>query len=223
MKKLLLILFLPVPMLAMSATKSKNGNLHFFVSKVSNLTGKKYVMNQVLKGNVMTTKNFKLDEANGDQFISRALFLNGYTRIPLQGEEGFMVVHSRDVRYMPVKQVFSDKNTPPELPNNHDYYQLTYEAENPENMMHFVRSARPFLSRYGRIINIKHNNLLMIQDTAANLSRLFRLVVKFDTPLDPRMRKQLESERERNFEIKKIQASKPAACTNEKDRRGKKN
>lgn len=216
MKKILLILALTIPMVGMTATNSKNGNLHFFVSKVSKLTGKKYVMSKVLKGNVMTSKNFILDESNGDQFISRALYLNGYTRIPLQGEEGFMIVNSRDVRYMPVSQKFADKNTPPELPDNHDYYQLTYEAENPENMDHFTRSARPFMSRYGRIINIKHNNLLMIQDTAANLRRLYRLVVKFDTPLDPRMRKALESEKERNFELKKIQASKPAACTHEK-------
>ena len=219
LKKTLILLSILtlVPALSFAAAKKKN-NLQFYVEKVSQLTGKRYLSDKRLKGNLVITKNFELNQDNADKFISKVLFLNGYTRVPSENGDGFMIINSRDVRYTPVPQYFADKNTSPDLPDNYDYYQLTYEAEGARAMTNFARSFRPFMSRYGRIINLKHNNLVIIQDTAPNLKRFYKLLAKFDTPINPELQKVLDQEDVRNFELKKIQAQYKETCGHEKNK-----
>ena len=67
-----------LPAVSFAATKSKS-TLSNYVLNVSKLTNKKYVMEKTLKGDLKLSRNFKLTKENADSFISRALFLNGYT------------------------------------------------------------------------------------------------------------------------------------------------
>ena len=117
------------------------------------------------------------------------------------------IINSRDVRYTPVPQFNSSKTNLSQIPNNHDYYQLTYTAKNPQLMTEFSRSVRPFLSRYGRIINSKFTDLIIIQDTGVNLKRLYRLAQKFDNPLDDNLKDKFEKYEDQKFELKKLQSS----------------
>jgi general secretion pathway protein D len=206
-KKIFLLIVIIIPSIGYSAQSNKKTSLFYYVTQVSKLTEKKYMMNKELKGHVKVSKNFILDKANADDFLSSALFLNGYTRVPLRDNKGFMIINSRDVRYTPVPQFNSSKTNLSQIPNNHDYYQLTYTAKNPQLMTEFSRSVRPFLSRYGRIINSKFTDLIIIQDTGVNLKRLYRLAQKFDNPLDDNLKDKFEKYEDQKFELKKLQSS----------------
>lgn len=207
MKKILLILAIIIPSLGFTAKIKKQTSLFQYVKQVSKLTDKKYMMDKNIKGHVTISKNFKLDKNNADDFLSRALFLNGYTRVPLKDNQGYMVINSRDVRYTPVPQYTANKTKLADLPNNHDYYQLTYTANNPQLMTEFARSVRPFLSRYGRIINSKFSNFVIIQDTGVNLKRLYKLATKFDNPIDEKLQEKFERHEIQKFELKKLQSN----------------
>jgi general secretion pathway protein D len=170
------------------------------------------MMDKNIKGDIRLSKNFKLNKENADEFISRSLFLNGYTRVPLDGEEGFMIINSRDVRYTPVPQYAATKIKEAGIPHNHDYYQLTYTADNPRLMHEYTRSVRPFLSRYGRIINAKYSNFVIIQDTGVNLKRLYNLAKRFDNPVSEKYQSDFKRQEKERFELRKLEATNKTTC-----------
>jgi general secretion pathway protein D len=199
--------------MAANVKGKKKSSLLTYINQVSKLTDKKYLMTKDVKGNVILSHNFKLNKKNADDFLSRALYLNGYTRVPLD-LNGYMIINSRDVRYIPVPQYAATKSEAAAVPNNHDYYQLTYTANNPELMTEFTRIVRPFMSRYGRIIDAKFSNLVIIQDTGVNLKRLYKLVKKFDKPLNEKLQDLVKKHELQKFELRKIEAENKNTCVN---------
>jgi general secretion pathway protein D len=164
---------------ALAAKKTKINVLKDYVEKVSKLTGVQYVYPKKLEGDIGLSKNFKLTKDNADSFLSYILSVNGYTRIT-ESKKTFHIVPSRDVRYTPTKMYLANKNLFPNIPNNHDYALMTYDLKNKGFEENIVRSIRPFMSRYGRIISMKQLGNILIQDTGKNLRRVYQLIKNVD-------------------------------------------
>ena len=218
-KSLLLSLFTLSIFLTFSsafAAKAPCKELESCVRIVGELTGKSYLYTMELKGKVKMAGNFKLTKGSADGFISRVLNLNGYTRIPTAKDDGYLIISARDVRYTPTTVISASKDVKPELPDNYDYYQMFYRPKEADEIQlrEFTRSIRPFLSRYGRVIAPKNENFLLLQDTAANLKRIYKLLVQYDRELSKEEKKRRKKWRDRDYEINKIRAKN---CTSTKE------
>lgn len=190
------------------AAKKSCKDLESCIRVAGNLTGKSYLYTMKLKGTVKMTNNFKLTKENADGFISKVLNLNGYTRIPMKEDDGFLVVSTRDIRYTPTPLVPASRDNGPDLPDNYDYFQMVYKPKEADTIQlhEFTRSIRPFLSRYGRIIAPKSEGPLIVQDTAANLKRIYKILVQYDRKLSKEEKERRENWRNRDYEIKKLEA-----------------
>ena len=143
------------------------------------------------------TEEFTLNENNADSIMSKILNLNGYTRIPLTEDDGYMVVNARDIRYTPTPLINASKDEVPTLPDNFDYHQMMYQPKeaDPIQMLEFTRSIRPFISRYGRVISPKTEGPMIVQDTAINLKRIHKILVQYDRKLSKEERKRRDSKK----------------------------
>jgi len=172
------------------------------VQRVSKLTGKKYFYGKDLKGDVKSTTNFELNMKNADTFISMALNENGYTRVPLVEKNSFRIIHARDIRYTPVPIFIAGETV---IPENDDYIMMTVNLKF-VNSTEVTRSFRPFMSRYGRIIDIKQKNRIIVQDTGKNAKRLLHLIKTLDIPLSSKEKDFQENRLSHSREIEILKA-----------------
>lgn len=156
--------------------KSNCDSLAECIQLVSSLTNKKYLIDKDVKGSARLSKNYQVTRENADGFISELLALNGYTRIPAVGGD-WTVINARDVRYLPVKTYEYGKD---QIPMNYDHVMVTIKLKNPYITSVISRNFRPFMSRYGRIIDIKEAGTIIISDTGLNANRLGELVKQMD-------------------------------------------
>ena len=190
---------LALSMTAFSKTKIKtkklNGNLEKIVEKVSEITNVKYIYTVDLKGKAQFSKNFKLTKNNADSTLSHLLNLNGYTRVVVA--PGIKkIIDSRDVRYSAIPSILSSKTTQPNIPANSDYYMLKYRFESEVSTKDITRGLRPFLSRYGRIVDVDQTREIIVQDTGLNLSRLYQLILSMDKNISDEYKKELSAKKE---------------------------
>ena len=174
-----LVTFLLLTNIVMAKSNAKD-ELNSFVEKVSKMTGVQYIYPSDFKGKVKLSKNFILNKKNADYTLSYVLSLNGYTRIK-NDDHVMKIIGARDVRYTPTELSVTSKKHPPKMLKNFDYSMMEYTMETPGYTTEITRSLRPFMSRYGRIIDLKYANKLLIQDTGANLYRLYGLIKGMDT------------------------------------------
>jgi type II secretory pathway component GspD/PulD (secretin) len=150
------------------------------IENVGELTGKKYLFQEKIKGKILASSNVELTSANADTLLSHSLNQLGYTRVPLNIENTYSVINSRDIRYTPTIQTNATKKQAPKIPNVDDYYMVSYKASHPQITTVVTRALRPFMSRYGRIIDNKMTGTIILQDTANNIHRLYKLIVAMD-------------------------------------------
>ena len=173
--------FLVITILSLSALPSFGATgpckeIKACVEMVSKLTNKKYVLDKDVKGSIDFTDNYQITKDNADAFISYALYMAGYTRIPFNKDE-WAVLNARDVRYQPVPSF----NYPEEkVPETYDYISVSIKLKNPHIASELSRNFRPFMSRYGRIIDLKSPGMLIINDTGKNIHRLIKIVSSLD-------------------------------------------
>ncbi len=180
------------------------------VARASELTSKKYVYADKLEGMVDGSTNMSMTSENADTLISTILHLNGYTRITM-GKDTYKVINARDVRYMATTQVEASSDKAPELASVDDYYTMDYTILNPETGEHITRNLRPYLSRYGRIIFQENSSSLIIQDTANNILRMYKMISKMDKKPSAQVLAQWEADKKHFREIELVEAQ---ACSN---------
>lgn len=146
------------------------------INLVSKLTGEKYISDKDVKGKVALSENLKITKENGGEVLSEILNLAGYARIP-STKSGWTVINARDVRYMPVPHYEYGKDT---IPKNYDHMMATIKLKNRYITPEISRNFRPFMSRYGRIIDVASTGTIIISDTGMNIHRLIELVKVLD-------------------------------------------
>ena len=149
-------------------------SLKDLVKQMQKMTGINLILDKDLKGKISIMAPSPITVGDAWKAFLTALNLNGYTLV--KTGEFYKIINSRDIRYTTTK--FYTGNYTPETEN---YVMRILPLKN-INSTEITRSFRPFMSRYGRIIDIKQTNTIIIQETGTNINRLVRLIKFIDIP-----------------------------------------
>jgi general secretion pathway protein D len=183
------------------------------IKKVANLTETTYLYdNKIIKDSGFSSHKFTLTKENADLYISHLLNANGYTRVPFGLKGTYKIVNNRDIRYTatPLYIVGQDK-----VPFHYDYIQAVLKLDHITSK-DLVRTFRPFMSRYGRIMPFKAQNKVLIQDTASNIHRLISLTKHVDYPLTKQQQKEERDNKAFNRKLRLVEAKHPAVTHHKK-------
>lgn len=109
-------------------------------------------------------------------FITAAAKDQGYTLLFDKEIKQIEIINSRDIRYRG-SQVYTVIN---EVPKDYTVVQFATNLKHAESS-NISRNMRPFMSRYGRVIDEKNANSLILFDTGKNIHRLHTLIQTLDT------------------------------------------
>lgn len=151
-----------------------NTSLTDLTKHMQKLTGINLILDKDLKGKVSIMAPTAITVGDAWKAYLTALNLNGYTLV--KSGSFYKIVNARDIRYTPTK-IYTGNFTP-----NTDNYVMRILPLKNINSTEVTRSFRPFMSRYGRIIDIKQTNTIIVQDTGSNINRLTRLIKFIDVP-----------------------------------------
>jgi general secretion pathway protein D len=138
------------------------------------LTGINLILDKDLKGKISIMAPTAITVGDAWRAFLTALNSNGYTLV--KSGKFYKIVQARDIRYTPTK-IYTGAYTP----DTENYVMRIIPLKN-INSTEVTRSFRPFMSRYGRIIDIKQTNTIIVQDTGTNIQRLLRLIKFIDVP-----------------------------------------
>lgn len=142
--------------------------------QMQKLTGINLILDKEVKGKVSILAPSPITVGDAWKAYLTALEMNGLTLV--QSGSFWKVVSTRDIRYTPTK-IYTGNFTP----KTDNYVMRIIPLKNIDSS-DVMRSFRPFMSRYGRILDIKQTNTLIVQDTGSNINRLVRLVKFIDVP-----------------------------------------
>jgi general secretion pathway protein D len=151
-----------------------NTSLVDLTKHMQKLTGINLILDQKLKGKVSIMAPSAITVGDAWKAYLSALNMNGYTLV--KSGTFFKIVQVRDIRYTPTK-IYTGNYTP----DTENYAMRIIPLKNISST-EVTRSFRPFMSRYGRIIDIKQTNTIIAQDTGSNINRLVRLIKFIDVP-----------------------------------------
>ncbi len=112
----------------------------------------------------------------GDAWKAYLVALNMAGLSLIKTGQFYRIISSRDIRYTPTK-IYTGEFTP-----DVENYMMKIIALKYVDASEIVRNFRPFMSRYGRILDIKQTNTIIITDTGTNINRLMKLVTFLDVP-----------------------------------------
>ncbi len=158
----------------------------------SNLTGKKFLFDKNIKGEISFSDNLKLTKQNSEVLISEILSMAGLAKAQVN-KNLWKVITARDIRYTPTALIDGYND---EIPQNTDYIQALFKLKNKDIAHEIVRNFRPFMTRYGRILDIKRSNSIIITDTGYNIARLKKLITFLDIPEEPLSSEELKNQEE---------------------------
>lgn len=138
------------------------------------LTGINLIIDKDLKGSVSIMAPSPITVGDAWKAYLAALNMNGYTLVKTGAF--YKIVQTRDIRYTPTK-IYTGNYTP----DTENYSMRIIPLKNISST-EVTRSFRPFMSRYGRIIDIKQTNTIIVQDSGNNINRLVRLIKFIDVP-----------------------------------------
>ena len=138
------------------------------------LSGINLIVDKDVKGKVSIMAPSPITVGDAWKAYLAALNMAGYTLV--KSGEFYKVINARDVRYVPTS-IYTGSYTP-----DTEAHVMKILALKNVDASEISRNFRPFMSRYGRIIDIKQTNTIIISDTGANINRLERLIKFLDVP-----------------------------------------
>lgn len=138
------------------------------------ISGINLIYDKELKGKISIMTDGPITVGDAWKAYLSALNTNNYTLV--KSGAFYKIVNSRDIRYTPTK-IYTGNYTP-----DTENYSMRILGLKHISATEVTRSFRPFMSRYGRILDIKQTNTIIIQDTGENINRLVRLIQFIDVP-----------------------------------------
>jgi general secretion pathway protein D len=164
--------FGPEVVVSFDFEKTKLEDLTKYMQK---LTGINLIIDsKQMKGEITISAPTPITVGEAWKAYLTALNTNGYTLV--KSGAFYKIVQSREVRYTPTK-IYTGNYTP-----DTDNYVMRILPLKNINAKEVTRSFRPYMSRYGRIIDIPQTNTIIIQDTGSNVNRLVRMIRIIDVP-----------------------------------------
>lgn len=153
----------------------ENVELEELTKQMQKLTGINLILDgKGLKGKITILAPQPITVGDAWKTYITALEINGFTLVP--SGKFYKIVSTRDIRYTPTK-IYTGSYTP----DTDNYVMRILPLKNIDST-EVTRSFRPFMTRFGRIIDIKQTNTIIVQDTGSNINRLVRLIKFIDVP-----------------------------------------
>ncbi|MBQ74865.1 MAG: type II secretion system protein GspD [Gammaproteobacteria bacterium] len=149
----------------------KNVDIRIFITQVSTITGKTFIVDPRVKGNVTVISSAFLDSDSVYQLFLSVLRVHGYAAVPAGNV-------TKIVQQVLAKQSghpldFSDDLKTEELVTR------VVPIRNAASI-DLVKILRPLIPQYGHVAGLEKPNVLIISDHASNISRLTEIINRID-------------------------------------------
>ena len=170
---LLLSLVLSLPAASQENWKInlKNADIREFVTQVSAITGKSFIVDPRVKGNVTVISNTSMDTPAVYELFLAVLRVHGFAAVP----SGNVVRIDQQVL---AKQSGNPQDFSTENPGEELVTQVLSVKNTDSNEL--VKILRPLIPQYGHIAGLSEPNALIISDHAENIARLTQIINRID-------------------------------------------
>lgn len=149
----------------------KNADIHEFVSQVAAITGKTFVIDPRLKGNVTVISNTSMDQEAIYALFLSVLRVHNFTATPSGGV--IRIQQNATGKQTPGTSEPLSQVAPEELVTR------VIAAQNVESA-ELVKILRPLIPQYGHIAAVAVPNVVIVSDHADNIMRLMRIIQQID-------------------------------------------
>jgi len=146
----------------------KNADIREFTTQVSSITGKSFIIDPRIKGNVTVISSTSMDSDSIYELFLSVLRVHGYAAVPagnvvkivqqVLAKQSSNPADDRDSEEL-ITRVIAVKNTP---------------------SVELVKILRPLIPQYGHLAGLNEPNALIISDHASNIARLLEMIKEID-------------------------------------------
>lgn len=149
----------------------KNADLREFVAQVAAITGKTFVVDPRVKGNVTVISNTPMDKDAVYALFLSVLRVHNFIAMP--SGDVINVIPNAQGKQMPGPEGELGEIAPEELVTRVIAAQNVDSAE-------LVKILRPLIPQYGHIAAVAQPNIVIISDHADNIKRLMQIIEQID-------------------------------------------
>ena len=149
----------------------KNADIREFVTQVSAITGKSFIIDPRVKGDVTIVSNVNMDEDSVYQLFLSVLQVHGYAAVPT----GSAI---KIVQTVLAKQNSNPQDFVSDLESQELVTRVITVSNAPSEEM--VKVLRPLIPQYGHIAALSEPNVLIVSDHASNINRLVEIINRVD-------------------------------------------
>ena len=149
----------------------KNADIREFISQVSTITGRSFIIDPRVKGDVTVVSSTAMDREGIYELFLSVLQVHGFAAVP----SGNVV---RIVQTVLAKQSGNPNDFEEGLESQELVTRVIPVLNAPSEEM--VKVLRPLIPQYGQIAALSQPNVLIISDHASNINRLVEIVNRVD-------------------------------------------
>ena len=149
----------------------KNADIREFISQVSTITGRSFIIDPRVKGDVTVVSSTAMDRDGIYELFLSVLQVHGFAAVP----SGDVV---RIVQTVLAKQSGNPNDFEEGLESQELVTRVIPVLNTPSEEM--VKVLRPLIPQYGQIAALSQPNVLIISDHASNINRLVEIVNRVD-------------------------------------------
>lgn len=175
-RRCLFLILLCLPLIAWSEENwkinLKNADIREFITQISTITGKSFIIDPRVKGNVTVISSTSMNtDAVYELFLS-VLRVHGYAAVP----EGDVV---KVIQQVLAKQSANAYDFEEDKAPGEELITTVIPVVNTQ-ATELVKILRPLIPQYGHVAGLTEPNALIISDHASNISRLRDIVNRID-------------------------------------------
>jgi general secretion pathway protein D len=149
----------------------KNADIREFVTQISAITGKSFIIDPRVKGDVTVISNVNMDEESVYQLFLSVLQVHGFAAV----SAGSAI---KIVQNVLAKQSSNPDDFVDDLESEELVTRVITVTNAPSEEM--VKVLRPLIPQYGHIAALSEPNVLIISDHASNINRLVEIINRVD-------------------------------------------
>lgn len=149
----------------------KNADIREFVTQISAITGKSFIIDPRVKGDVTVISNVNMDEESVYQLFLSVLQVHGFAAV----SAGSTI---KIVQTVLAKQSSNPDDFVDDLESEELVTRVITVTNAPSEEM--VKVLRPLIPQYGHIAALSEPNVLIISDHASNINRLVEIINRVD-------------------------------------------
>ena len=149
----------------------KNADIREFVTQVSTITGKSFVVDPRVKGNVTVISTAAMNQQGIYELFLSVLRVHGYAAVPAGNV-------TKIVQQVLAKQSGNPNDFEPNSQSEELITSVIPVRNSPSSEL--VKILRPLIPQYGHVAGIESPNALIVSDHAENIVRLAEIVKRLD-------------------------------------------